>query len=135
MKFRNQEHKDRFNALLGQMTSNDSYHQAVAYLMTLDDVLNKHIGEIYNFDYRTIDGKLFKVGWMTSTSVKTYRLLLNLWNGVYNDSRTLRAESSKYYVPDEIFNSDYAPYYWEAIKLRFPWINRIKDGIDDGGER
>lgn len=127
MKFRNQEHKDRCYALLGKMTSNDCYHQAAAYLMTLDDVLNKHISEIYDINQRTINSALIQAPWQTGTSKKTFRLLLNLWNGVYNDSRTLRSESSKYYVPDEIFNSSYAPYYWEAIKLRFPWY------IDDGG--
>lgn len=123
MKFRNQEHKDRFYALLGQMTSQDDYHKSAAYLLTLDEVLYKHVGEIYDFKQRTIRSDLVKECWQTGTSRHTYRLLRNLWNGAYNDTNSLCSESSRYFCPDEIFNNSYAPFYWEAIKLRFSWID------------
>lgn len=131
MKFRNQEHKDRFYALFEQMTCKDNYHESAAYLLTLDDVLYKHVDEIYDFQQRIINREIINESWQTHTSRKTFRLLRNLWNGTYNDSMALRSESSKYYCPDEIFNSSYAPYYWEAIKLRFPWIICIDEGIAD----
>ena len=131
MKFRNQEHKDRFYAILGQMTCQDDYHKSAAYLMTLDDVLYKHVGEIYDFDERIINSPLIKAAWQTHTSRKTFRLLINLWNGAYNDSYSKMSRTSMYFAPDEIFNSEYAPFYWEAIKLRFSWINYMNEGIAD----
>lgn len=62
-------------------------------------------------------------GWQTGTSYKTTRLLMNLWNGWRYDSYTDDPEensASADYVVDEIFTCSYAPYYWEAIRLRFP---------------
>lgn len=131
MKFRNQEHKDRFYALLGQMTCQDDYHKSAAYLMTLDDILNKHIGEIYDFKNRIIKRQQIKAGWQTDTSVKTFRLMTNLWNNRFSDYDDTSLESLPFYTMAFIFNSEYAPFYWEAIKLRFPWINDIDEGIAD----
>ena len=48
---------------------------------------------------------------------------MNLWNGWRYDSYTDDSEensASADYVVDEIFTCSYAPYYWEAIRLRFP---------------
>ena len=131
MKFRNQEHKDRFYALLGQMTCQDDYHKSAAYLMTLDDVLNKHVSEIYDFDERIINSEKIGEGWQTDTSVKTFRLMTNLWNNRSVDYGDKSLKSSSCYAIAEIFDSEYAPFYWEAIKLRFPWINDIGEGITD----
>lgn len=62
-------------------------------------------------------------------SIKTTRLAFNLWNGSVYDSDPPETYinkngeevyvPSKYYAPNNIFNCTYAPYYFEAIKMRF----------------
>lgn len=130
MKFRNQEHKGRFYFLLRQMTCQDDYHKSAAYLLTLDNVLYKHVSEIYDFDERIINSEKIGEGWQTDTSVKTFRLMTNLWNNRSVDNGGTSLSSSRYAIA-EILDSEYAPFYWEAIKLRFPWINDIGQGITD----
>lgn len=123
MKFRNQEHYDNYVNLLNKMTSKDSYHNVAAYLLTLDTVLNKHINDIYDFKQGTIRSDLFKEGWQTGTSIQTYRFLLNLWSGwIYNDTKAKMSETSRYYVPSEFFDGEYARYYIEALKIRYSHI-------------
>ena len=131
MKFRNQEHKERFYALFEQMTCHDVYHKSAAYLLTLDDVLYKHVGEIYGFDEFIIYSEKIGEDWQTDTSVKTFRLMTNLWNNRSCDHGDKSLKSSSCYAIAEIFDSEYAPFYLEAIKLRFSWINYINEGIAD----
>jgi hypothetical protein len=53
--------------------------------------------------------------------------MFNLWNGCHSDGETYtdrhgeEVELPSYrYTVDEIFNCSYAPYYWQAIRLRYP---------------
>lgn len=59
-------------------------------------------------------------GWQTGTSLRTTRLAYNLWC-TYID------ENPKYSTPDEIFCCSYAPYYFEAIMLRYPEYLEMKE--------
>ena len=61
-------------------------------------------------------------GWQTGTRMKITWLAFNLWDGNTFESIEDYEEdkvSSKYAV-DEIFCCSYAPYFYEAIKLRYP---------------
>lgn len=124
IKFRNEEHERSYRDLLSKMKSRDGYHKATAYLLALDKVCNKHVSDLFDFEEDVIKpfGTLF-LPWQTGTSVKTTRLMFNLWSGVSIDlDKSERAydETRKYYTPEEIFCCGYAPYFFEAIKLRFP---------------
>ena len=50
IKFQSEKHKRDFRALLSKMKSKDCYHKAVAYLLTLDEVCNKHIDDLFDFE-------------------------------------------------------------------------------------
>ena len=123
LKFRNSTHEKDYRQFLGRMKSQDCYHQAVAYLLALDEVLVDHADEIFDFDQdcAKIETAL-QHSWQTGTSFKTTRLLLNLWNGWRRDFVDDSGENcvAPGYVVDEIFTCSYAPFYWEAIRLRFP---------------
>lgn len=122
VRFRDDQHKADYLRLLGQMKSADCYHQAVAYLLALDEVVVNHVDDVFDFA-----GDMIKFetaldhGWHTGTSYKTTRLIMNLWNGW---NREFDAEGEAFpsvrFAVDNIFSCSYAPYYWEAIKLRFP---------------
>jgi len=97
------------------MKSKDCYHKAVAYLLTLDEECNKHVSDLFDFEKDAIKpfGTL-SLPWQTGTSVKTTRLMFNLWSGVSIDidkSESVYDETRKYYTPEEIFCCGYAPYF------------------------
>ena len=118
IKFRDDEHKKEFVSLLHRMKgdSGDVYRMTLAYLITADRVCSEHIENMYDFDERRIIPGCLNEGWQTGTSVKTTLLAFNLFTGHMDwcdDDRSL-------ITPAEIFCCEMAPYFWEAIKLRYP---------------
>ena len=118
MKFRNKTHEQEFEEVMKRMgaDSRDVYRLALVYLITADEVCSKHIDNIYDFSEHCIKPDCLAEGWQTGTSLKTCRLAFNLFNGLgWCD------EEDRYLVtPAEIFCCCLAPFYWEAVKLRYP---------------
>jgi len=126
IKFKNEEHENRYYEILARMGSTDSYHSAVAYLLALDTDCYKHIESLYDFvEHGIRPWGALNQAWQTGTSVKTTRLIFNLWNtrcyDLDDDSREIK-ESARKYTVDEIFSSNLAFWYFEAVKLRYPHI-------------
>lgn len=89
--------------------------------MALDEECYKNRGEIFDFKENHIVLGTLNNAWQTGTSVRTTRLIYNLWNGYAGEDANERFEDSpSYYTPSEIINSVLAPYYAEALKLKFP---------------
>lgn len=126
IKFRSEEHENRYYEILARMGSTDEYHRAVAYLIALDTDCYKHVDSLYDFAEHGIKpwGALNQA-WQTGTSVKTTRLIFNLWNtrcyDLDDENREMK-ESARKYTVDEIFSSSLAFWYFEAVKLRYPHI-------------
>ncbi len=126
IKFKNEEHENRYYEILARMGSTDSYHSAVAYLLALDTDCYKHIESLYDFvEHGIRPWGALNQAWQTGTSVKTTRLIFNLWNtrcyDLDDDNREIK-ESARKYTVDEIFSSNLAFWYFEAVKLRYPHI-------------
>lgn len=127
MKFRDDKHKQLYNEICSRMNHLDCYHRSLAYLISLDMVLREHIEDVYDFQENHIKLEGLSKGFHTGTSMKTIRLAFNLWNGFSSDGETYIDKNgyesdlpSGYYTPEQIFCCrDYAPYYWQAIKIRF----------------
>lgn len=125
--FYDREHWQAFTDCIARMQHSDVYHISLAYLLTLDTVCREHLDSLFDFDGDGIKRSALHEGWQTGTSKKTTRLAFNLWNGCCTDGETYTDEdgytadlpSGNYSVAD-IFSCDYAPYYWQAIKIRFP---------------
>ena len=119
MKFIDETHEQVYIALLQKMNASDRdvYRQALAYLLTLDTVCNEHIEQMYDFRERCIISECLDGEWQTGTSLKTTRLAFNLFNGGLS---WCDEEDRRLVTPTEIFCCEYAPYYFEAIKLRYP---------------
>lgn len=111
-KFASDKHKKDFISLLAQMRIKDRYHLPVAYLFTLDSECRAHITDLFDIDHDIIIIDGLEKGWQTSTSLQITRLAFNLWNNY--------ADDYKRSTPSEIFCCRYAPYFWEAIKIRYP---------------
>ena len=127
MTFYDKSHQTLFTNITQRMKKIDCYHIAVAYLISLDSVCREHLEDIFDFKNDFIKPECLHFGWQTDTSKKTLRLAFNLWNGCCSDGDTYTDKDghrsplpSGNYAVDSIFCSTYAPYYWEAVKLRYP---------------
>lgn len=119
MKFRDDNHKKDYIELLQKMNASDGdvYRKALAYLITLDTVCSEYIERMYDFKERCIISECLAEEWQTGTSLKTTRLAFNLFNGGLG---WCDEEDRRLVTPAEIFCCKYAPYYFEAVKLRYP---------------
>ena len=127
IKFRDGDHERNYNFILDMMPYSDIERKALAYLFALDTVCFEHIRELYDFsDNRILLSGLDK-GWQTGTSGRTTRLAFNLYNSHCSDGETYIGSDgieeslpSAYYSPAYLFCCEYAKYYVEALKIRFP---------------
>lgn len=125
--FNSNEHLQTFTEVINRMKYSDVYHKSIAYLLALDTVTRKHINDIFDFKEDCIKPESLKKPWQTSTSRKTTRFAFNLWNGCCSDGETYTDEDgytrdlpSRHFAVDDIFCCQYAPYYWQALRIRFP---------------
>lgn len=117
MIFRNEEHRTSFKKICNLMENSDHYHQALAYLIALNDELRRHVDSVYDFEERCIRPDCLIKGWQTSTSLRTTRLAFNLYT---DHTRWCDSEDKDCVTPAEIFcDREYAPYFWQAVKIRF----------------
>ena len=119
MIFIDDKHKEAFYRILDKMYLNysDPERIALAYLLSLNEDCRNHIKDLYDFEERVILPEGLNEEWQTHTSIKTTRLAFNLYNGYSYDEQE---EASEYYTPVHLFACSYAPYFWEAIKIRYP---------------
>ena len=127
MKFRDEEHERNYNFILDMMPYSDIERKALAYLLTLDTVCFEHIRDLYDFSDNCIMLSGLDKGWQTGTSKRTTRLAFNLYNSHCSDGETYTGSDgieknlpSSYYSPCYLFCCEYAKYYVEALKIRFP---------------
>lgn len=122
--FKDNDHKRFYEEYRNRLNSgNDNYKTAVAYLFALDEIVRKHIDEIIVED--GLDSDCICREWNTGTSKKVLRLAFNLWNGKNTDR--WNDVPSMLYTPEQLFCCEYAPYFCEALKIRFDWYFRSTD--------
>lgn len=127
LKWADEEHEYYYLLFCRRMEYLDEYHQAVAYLLALDENIRNHVSDVFDFDRDVIILEGIDMPWQTGTSKKVTRLAFNLWDGCCSDGEKYISGDgyelelpSAYYTPSSIFCCYYAPYFWEAIKLRYP---------------
>ena len=125
--FKDSKHETVYNDICSRMKYLDCYHRSLAYLLSLDTVLCEHIEGVYDFQEDGIKPEGLNKGFQTGTSKKTTRLAFNLWNNYYDDGETFidkdgieESLPSANYSPAYLFCCEYAKYYVEALKIRFP---------------
>lgn len=132
IKFASKEHENFFFSMLAKCGNTDSYHRAFFYCVGISDTARRNVGRIFNFENDCINPDGLHEGWQTGGTVRLTRLAFNLWNG-YVEEREERLST-----PYEIFDCGYAPYFYEAIRQRYPEYcrdlteNRVKKA---GAER
>ena len=123
--FRNEKHKRFFLTYLPKCRYGDVYHAALVYCLGIDEDTRKNVNSIYDFKTGCVKTECLYEGWQTSGSVKVVRMAFNLYcNGTpsvddYENAEEQLEECRKYTVED-LFYCSYAPYFWQAIQIRYP---------------
>lgn len=125
MIFRDKEHERFFVKYLKQCRCTDIYHMALVYCLGIDRDTRMHIERIYDFATGLVKPECLWEGWQTSGSQRIVRLAFNLYcNGTpsvidLGHADEQLEECGKYTVED-LFCCGYAPYFWQAVKIRYP---------------
>lgn len=128
--FINEEHKKFYYEKLKEMRYQDECPKALVYCLGISDTTRRNIYQIFDFKTGCVKTKCLHEGWQTGGSVKIVRMAFNLYcNGTpsvldYKDTEAQLTECRQYAV-DELFCCEYAPYFWQAIQIRYPKIRYI----------
>ena len=114
IRFASKEHENFFYQMLMKSRVRDSYHRAFFYCMGISDMTRQNIGRVFDFETDCIIPEGLHEGWQTGGSARLTRLAFNLWNGYTEKGDECMS------TPYEIFDCGYAPYFFEAIRQRYP---------------
>lgn len=100
----------------------DVYYKSLIYVLGICPMTRNNFNKIFCLEEGTININSLGDAWQTESSRKVTRMAFSLWNGcMYDSEENLeKNEKSNYYNINEIFCCSYAPYFWEAIKIRYP---------------
>lgn len=142
MKFIDKEHKNFYNEMYKKMQNlgkTDVYYKSLVYALGISEPTRQHFSEIFDIENSNLNLDSINSAWQTSTSAKTTRLAISLWNSgcMYDSEDDMKNDKvSDSYNVSEIFCCSYAPFFYEAIKLRYPeytreYKNEIEKYIDE----
>ncbi|MEY8483694.1 DUF6075 family protein [Lachnospiraceae bacterium 48-21] len=114
IRFRNAAHREFFVEMMGKSKVNDCYHRAFFYVMGIASETRQNINAMFDFKHDWIEPDGMHGGWQTSGTVKVCHLAFNLWNGYTEEGR------ERDFTPEELFCCEFAPYFMEGIKIRYP---------------
>ena len=118
-------HEKFYYEKLKEVRCQDVYHKALCYCLGICNDTRENVYRIYDFDRGMVIPECLHEGWQTSGSQRVVRMAFNLYcNGTpsvddYDDAEEQLAECRLYSV-EELFCCGYAPYFWQAIQIRYP---------------
>lgn len=129
MKFLDNEHKQFYEQKLKETGKSDVYRRALIYTLAICPVTRKHFKDIFDVKNGEININSINAPYQTGSSVKVTRLAFSLWNRCNYDSEEdiENNKLSNYYNVSEIFCCSYAPYFYEAIKIRYPEYTKVNN--------
>ena len=125
IRFISEEQRTFFVTKVGELgITRDPYRLALVYAISLTENCRKHFNKCYNTSTRRICLDVFNSGWVTGTDIKAIRLGFCLFAGriptVYSEKDfEKRFWEAFNYNPSELFCCELAPYFCEAIKIRY----------------
>jgi hypothetical protein len=114
IRFADKEHEAFYHDMLAKINNHDVYHQAFFYAMGICSETRRYIHSLFDFTERGIRPEGLSAAWQTGGTRRLCRLAFNLWNGWTEDGM------ERYSTPYELFDCGFAPYFFEAIRLRYP---------------
>ena len=119
--FKDKTHEMQYSEILAKMKNPDCYPRSAAYLIALAKLVPDDVFD-FEDDHILLDG--LSKSWQTTSKQRATRLLFNLWNGWAYENKNAKANaiaSSLYSVESIFCDYEYAPYFYEAIRIRFDW--------------
>ena len=92
----------------------DPYYRALVYLLGMAAETRSNFSRCFDAEARMIRPTALEEGWQTGGTVRIVRMAFNLWNG-YTEP-----EQSNAFSPEDLFCCEFAPYFMEGIKIRYP---------------
>lgn len=123
--FISEAHEKFYYEKLKEVRYQDVYHKALCYCLGINDDTRRNANRIYDFKTGCVKTECLHEGWQTSGSVKVVRMAFNLYCNAtpsvddYTDAEEQINEGRQYTV-EELFCCAYAPYFWQAIQIRYP---------------
>lgn len=123
--FRSEKHEQFFYSTLKKCRCKDEYHAALVYCLGIDQDTRTNAEQIYDFETGCVKTGCLQEGWQTSGSQNIIRMAFNLYNNGtpsvndYKKTDDKLAECRRYTV-EKLFCCGYAPYFWQAVKIRYP---------------
>ena len=118
LKFYDTEH-DRFYKENTEGKKLDCYNKCLIYLLGLTEETRANKNKFYNDITREIYIEVINEPFQTGTTMAITKLAFNLFNGFTG----LQDSEARQYAIDNIFAyKEFAPYFYEAIRIRFEMI-------------
>jgi hypothetical protein len=130
MLFADREHE----AFYEQYRSGKVCRDALFYTLGICHETREHIRSICDFESSCIMPEALTAAWQTDTSGKVTRLAFNLFTWMqpgtllFNAGSEAQLDECRRYSVSDIFCCGYAPYFFEAIKIRYPEYTRRLTG-------
>lgn len=115
LKFYDNEH-EKFYKEHTQEKKLDCYNKSLIYLLGITEETRNHFSKLYNETVKEIILTGTTEGWQTGVSLAVTKLAFNLFNGYCGLEDT---EARNYTVESIFAYKEFAPYFYEAIKIRF----------------
>lgn len=123
--FKSNAHEKFYYEKLKEVQYQDEYHMALFYCLGINNDTRQNFDRIYDLKNDCVKPECLKEGWQTSGSKKVTRMALSLFcNGVpsidENESVKEQLHECRQYTAEELFCCAYAPFFWQAIRIRYP---------------
>ncbi len=118
-------HEEFYYEKLKEVRYQDVYHKALCYCLGISDDTRRNIRSIYDFKTGRVKPGCLHEGWQTSGSMRVVRMAFNLYcNSTpsiyeYEDAKE-QVDECRQYTVEELFCCAYAPYFWQAVQIRYP---------------
>lgn len=122
MKFLDNKHTQFYEQKLKEIGKSDVYIKSLIYTLGLCETTRENYEKIFDIKNCQININSINAPYQTDTSQRVTRLAFCLWNRFnYDSEQDLENDKvSVYYNVSEIFCCSFAPYFYEAIKIRYP---------------
>ncbi len=118
-------HEKFYYEKLKAVRCQDVYHKALIYCLGINNDTRKNIKSIYDFKTGCIKTECLRKGWQSSVSLKVVRMAFSLYcnsaPSVFDyDDTGEQVDECRQYTVEKLFCCAYAPYFWQAIQIRYP---------------
>ena len=122
--FKDQEHEAFYMNGLQRCKCQDANHKALIYCLGISGDTRQCVERIYDFDNDSVKTECLGEGWITSGSARIVRMAFNLFcNGTpsaYDLEGEEKVRECQRYTVEDLFCCEYAVYFLEAVKVRYP---------------